>query len=116
MASQINSANIQTPQLVGNSSTLAFGLNNHVMTDANYTLLAADYVNTIQQFTGTLTAGRNIVFPLTAGTQITVFNNTTGGFALTVISASGTGIAIAAGKRAICYCDGTNWVRVTADT
>jgi hypothetical protein len=46
--------------------------------------------------------------------QWTVFANVTG-FGIQVIGASGTGIVIAVGKRAIVYADGTNVVRVTAD-
>lgn len=86
-----------------------------VLTDANATLTAAEARNNILEFTGTLTAARNIVTPL-AAQQWTVFNNTTGGFGLQFIGASGTGITVAAGKRAILYADGTNVVRVTADT
>jgi hypothetical protein len=85
------------------------------MSDANTTLTAAQARNHILEFTGTLTVQRNIVVPLGAQ-QWTVFNNTTGGFGLQVIGATGTGIVIAAGKRAIVYADGTNVARVTADT
>lgn len=84
------------------------------MTDANTTLNAAQARNQILEFTGTLTAQRNIVVPLGAQ-QWTVFNNTTGGFGLQFIGATGTGIIVAATKRAILYADGTNLVRVTAD-
>jgi hypothetical protein len=92
----------------------ATGLLAKAMTDANTTLTAAEARNEILQFTGTLTAARNIVVPLTAR-QWTVFNNTTGGFGLQFIGASGTGVTVAATKRAIIYSDGTNVVRVTAD-
>ena len=92
-----------------------FGILSKAMTDANTTLTQAEAKNEILQFTGTLTAGRNIVIPLVP-MQYTVFNNTTGGFALTFIGATGTGIAVAATRRAIVYADGTNVVRVTADT
>lgn len=84
------------------------------MTDANTTLTAAEARNQILEFTGTLTAQRDIVVPL-AAQQWTVFNNTTGGFGLQFIGATGTGIVVAATKRAIVYADGTNVVRVTAD-
>jgi hypothetical protein len=84
------------------------------MTDANTTLSAAQARNTILELTGTLTAQRNIVLPLDAQ-QWTVFNNTSGGFGLQFIGATGTGIVVAAGKRAIIYSDGTNVVRVTPD-
>ena len=84
------------------------------MSDANTTLTFAEIRNQILEFTGTLTAARNIVMPLVPR-QWTVFNSTTGGFGLQFIGASGTGITVAAGKRAILYADGTNIVRVTAD-
>lgn len=90
------------------------GLLAKAMTDANTTLTFAEVRNQILQFTGTLTAARNIVLPLKPR-QWTVFNNTTGGFGLQFIGATGTGITVAAGKRAIIYADGTNVVRVTAD-
>lgn len=84
------------------------------MTDANTTLTHAQALCDILEFTGTLTAQRNIVLPL-AARQYTVFNNTTGGFGLQFIGATGTGIVVAATKRAIVYADGTNVVRATAD-
>lgn len=84
------------------------------MPDANTTLTFAEIRNQILEFTGTLTLQRNIVLPLTPR-QWTVFNNTTGGFGLQFIGATGTGIVVAAGKRAIVYSDGTNVVRVTGD-
>ena len=84
------------------------------MTDANTTLAANEERNEILEFTGTLTVQRNIVLPLGAQ-QWTVFNNTTGGFGLQFIGATGTGVVVAAGMRAIIYADGTNVVRVTAD-
>lgn len=84
------------------------------MGDANTTLTQAEARNNIIELTGTLTAARNIVLPL-AVRQYTVFNGSTGGFGLQFIGASGTGITVAAGKRAIVYADGTNIVRVTPD-
>ena len=90
------------------------GIINKALTDANTTLTAAEARNQILQFTGTLTAQRDIVVPL-AAQQWAVFNNTTGGFGLQVIGATGTGIVVAAGKRARVYADGTNVVRETAD-
>lgn len=90
------------------------GLFAKTMTDANTTLAVNEVRNQIIQFTGTLTAQRNIVLPLVPR-QWTVFNNTTGGFGLQFIGATGTGVVVAAGKRAIIYADGTNVVRVSAD-
>ena len=85
------------------------------MSDANTTLTAAQARNTILEFTGTLTAARNIVLPLVVQ-QWTVFNNTSAGFGLQFIGVTGTGVTVASGKRAIVYSDGTNVVRVTADS
>lgn len=85
------------------------------MTDADQTLTQAEAANIILAFTGTLTAGRNIVVP-DGPQQWTIYNGTSGGFALTVKTSAGSGIAVAAGTRAIVYADGTNVVRVTADT
>ena len=61
-----------------------------------------------------LTATRNVVVPL-AVRQWTVYNGTTGAQSLQFIGASGTGVTVTNGKRAIIYADGTNVVRVTAD-
>ena len=98
------------PQAVPTTGRLALA-----MSDANTTLSAAQARNAILEFTGTLTAARNIVVPL-AVQQWTVFNNTSAGFGLQFIGAAGTGITVAAGKRAIVYSDGANVVRVTADS
>lgn len=97
---------VQIPQI---SSRLALA-----MADANTTLNAAQARCQILEFTGTLTVQRDIVLPL-AVQQWTVFNNTAGGFGLQFIGATGTGVIVAAGKRARVYADGTNVVRETAD-
>lgn len=85
--------------------------------DANVTLTQAQAVADILSVTSSvsLTATRNVVVPL-APQQWTVYNGTSGAQSLQFIGASGTGITIANGKRAILYADGTNVVRVTADT
>lgn len=84
------------------------------MTDANAILTRAEAENNILEFTGALTAQRNITVPLGAQ-QWTVFNNTTGGVDLMIIGATGTGVPIGMGKHAIVYSNGTNVVRATAD-
>jgi hypothetical protein len=87
----------------------------NIASDANITLLHGEALNDILEFTSaTLTATRNVVLPL-AAKQYTVFNNSTGGQSLQFIGASGTGVTVANGKRAIIYADNTNIVRVTAD-
>ncbi|MBK8746132.1 hypothetical protein [Propionivibrio sp.] len=84
------------------------------LSDANTTLAGNEARNNILEFTGVLTVQRNITVPLGAQ-QWTVFNNTSGGFDLIIIGATGTGVPIGMGKRAIIYADGTNVVRATAD-
>lgn len=102
-------------QILFNAAAPSFGRLALAMSDANTTLTNVQYNNRHLTFTGTLTAGRNIVVPLTDGAEWVIYNNTTGGFAVTVIGATGTGIAVAATKTAIVRCDGTNILRVTAD-
>jgi hypothetical protein len=83
--------------------------------DANKTLTQAEARADILDITSvSLTATRNIVLPL-AAKQWIVANLTTGGQALEFIGATGTGITVANGKRAIIYADGTNIVRACAD-
>lgn len=85
-----------------------------VMTDADYTLTTSngssdEARNAVVQVTGTLTANRNIICP-TASKVYLFYNNTTGGFALTLKTSAGSGISVANGKKAMLYCDGTNVV------
>lgn len=86
------------------------------MTDANYTLSTStvpqEWQYGVIKFTGTLTAGRNIIVP-TNKKQYTIYNNTTGGFAITVKTSGGTGVAVSATKTAILRCDGTNVEAIT---
>jgi len=89
------------------------GVQSIVMTNANYTLtnfngVADEARNAVLVVTGTNTAQRDIIAPLVEKTYI-VYNNTTGGFAIRIIGASGTGIVIANGTTTQVYCDGTNF-------
>lgn len=81
------------------------------MADANQTLTQAQALCATIECTGALTAGRNLVAP-TARRRFVVFNNTTGGFAVTVKTAAGTGFAVAMGDRATVESDGTNIVLI----
>lgn len=97
-------------------------INNTIVTipfpsDANYTATISNYKAKIMQFVGgtTLTGTRDVVVPLTAGYQWTIFNGTTGAQSIQIIGITGTGITIANGMRAIVYADGTNIVRATPD-
>lgn len=100
--------------LRGNVSPLCFDDASIAMTDADFTLTSSQYECMYLTFTGTLTAGRNIIVPTAKGTYC-ITNSTTGGFALTPKTSGGTGFAIAAGKTAFARCDGTNVIRLTAD-
>lgn len=84
------------------------------MADANKTLTYEQAMCESMELTGALTALRDVIVPLVPRAW-TVFANTSGGFGVRVIGASGTGITVADGKRAIVECDGANVVRVTAD-
>jgi hypothetical protein len=84
---------------------------------ANITLTHAESLCDILEFTSgvDITATRDVVLPL-AAKQYTVFNNVTAARSIRFIGATGTGITVANGMRSIIYADGTNIVRVTADT
>jgi len=86
---------------------VAGGVQVNLTTDETY--------SSIIEFTGALSANINVVVAVLTKQWI-IFNNTSGAFSLTVKTSGGSGIAVAQGKRAILYCDGTNVVRVTADT
>jgi hypothetical protein len=90
------------------------------MVDANYTLTSFNGVadearNAVLMVSGTNTAQRDIIAPLVEKTYI-VYNNTTGGFAIRIIGASGLGITIPNGITAIVYCNGTNFYNVISGT
>jgi hypothetical protein len=88
------------------------------MSDANYTLTSFNGVtdearNAVLVVTGTNAAVRDLIPPV-AEKLYTVVNNTTGGFAIRVIGASGTGVNIASGATQVVYCDGTNFIAASA--
>lgn len=84
------------------------------LSDAAYTLTQEEAAPSVLTFTGTLTATRNITVPLVGKRQWTVYNGTDQ--SLQFIGPTGTGITVATLKHAIVRSDGTNIVRVTADT
>jgi hypothetical protein len=84
------------------------------LSDANVALTQPEAANATLTFTGTLTATRDIFVPLVGNKQWTVYNGT--GQSLRFIGASGTGITVATLKHAVVRSDGTNIVRVMADT
>jgi len=84
------------------------------MANANQTLTYEQAMCESMELTGALTALRDVIVPLVPR-DWKVFANTTGGFGVRVIAASGTGTTIADGKTAIVEFDGTNVRRITPD-
>ena len=75
------------------------------MLDADYTLSAYNGVTDearqmILNVGGTLTANRNIICPATSKLYV-IKNNTTGGFSVTLKTASGTGVTVTNGNTTI---------------
>jgi hypothetical protein len=90
------------------------GVTSVVMSDANYTLTSFNGVtdearNAVLVVTGTNNAQRDLIPPVVEKLY-TVVNNTTGGYAIRVIGASGTGVIIPNGVTCLVYCDGTNFI------
>jgi hypothetical protein len=84
------------------------------MADANVTLTnlngTADQArNAVIELTGTNAAVRDVIPPVVEKLY-TIFNNTTGGYAIRVIGATGTGVNIPNGTTALVYCNGTNFI------
>jgi hypothetical protein len=89
------------------------GVTSITMSDANYTLtnfngISDEARNAVLVVTGTNNAVRDIIPPVVEKLY-TVVNNTSGGFAIRVIGATGTGVSIPNGFTALVYCDGTNF-------
>ena len=86
--------------------------------DANHTLSVPEYTNNFLEVTSSvpLTVTRNLIAPLVVGQSFVIQNNTTGGQAIQVIGASGTGIIISNGLTISVVCDGTNYLVSTASS
>jgi hypothetical protein len=96
------------------------GVTSIVMSDANYTLTSFNGVtdearNAVLVVTGTNNAVRDLIPPVVEKIY-TVVNNTTGGYAIRVIGASGTGVNVPNGATCLVYCDGTNFVNGLSGT
>jgi hypothetical protein len=90
------------------------GVTSITMSDANYTLTSFNGVtdearNAVLVVSGTNNAVRDLIPPVVEKVYI-VANNTTGGYAIRIIGASGTGVNIASGATQVVYCDGTNFI------
>src|SRR5574337_1077981 len=77
------------------------------MANADKTMTQAQDLCATIECTGTNTADRNLITAVSRG-RFVVFNNTAGGFNVIVKTASGTGVTVAPGVRALVEVDGTN--------
>lgn len=89
------------------------GVQSITMTNANYTLsnyngVSDEARNAVLVVGGTNSAIRQVICPLVNKTYI-VYNNTSGGYAITVGGATGSTVSIPNGVTAQVYCDGTNF-------
>jgi hypothetical protein len=83
------------------------------MSNVNYTLsnfngVSDEARNAVLVVTGANSAVRDVIPPVVKKLY-TVVNNTSGGFAIRVIGASGTGVSIPPGITTLVYCDGVNF-------
>lgn len=82
------------------------------MADSDQTLTATNGAsdearNAVIEVTGTLTGAKNVIVP--AVEKLYLFkNSTSGGYAVTIKTSAGTGVAVDAGTAQLVYCDGTN--------
>lgn len=96
------------------------GVQSITMIDANYTLTNFNGTldearNAVLVVTGTNNAVRDLIPPVVEKLY-TIVNNTTGGYAIRVIGATGTGVNIPNGTACLVYCDGTNFVNGLSGT
>jgi hypothetical protein len=83
------------------------------MADANVTLTSLNGTfdqarNAVIELTGTNSAVRDVIPPVKEKLY-TIVNNTTGGFAIRIIGATGTGVNVPNGATVLVYCNGTNF-------
>lgn len=90
------------------------------MTNANYTLTNFNGVsdearNAVLVVGGTNTAVRDVIPPVVKKLY-TVVNNTSGGFAIRIIGATGTGVTIPNGYTVLVYCNGTSFFQALSSS
>lgn len=102
-------ANINLSGSIGATGVAILGSASVANLDAPYTLSVAEYTNNYINVTGTLTAQRNIIAPLTVGSSYIVKNSTTGGYSIQFKGATGTGVLILPGAIVSVISDGTNF-------
>jgi len=98
--------------IAGQASVSSWSANAATITTANGTTSAGRAM--MLDLSGTLTAAGTLTVP-TANKMFIVKNGTTGGFAVTVKMATGTGVSVPNGTTMIVYADGTNVIRAAGD-
>lgn len=93
-------------------STVGGRLAKSVAGGGNVTLTAVEAGNAILEFTGALTANIEVIVPTSPTRTWLVTNSTTGGYVLTIKTASGTGVATVYGDTATVWTNGTNVLAV----
>lgn len=88
------------------------------MSDSDQTLAmsqgaSATARNMFIECTGALTAARSLIVPTNKKLYF-VYNNTTGGYAITVKVSGLTGVSVAAGNKVVLVCNGTDIVNATS--
>lgn len=99
-------ATLSQPLLRASGVAPAQGYAAIAMPDANHTLTGPEIASSIHRITGTLTATRNMVVPLTNGALWFAHNLT--GQGIQYIGATGTGVTVPSGALYKVYSDGTN--------
>ena len=90
------------------------------MTNADYTLSVLNGVsdearNAVLVVNGTNSDIRKIIAPLVSKVYV-VYNNTTGGYAITIGGSTGSTVSIPNGVSTLVYCDGTNFYQGISGT
>jgi len=93
-----------------------YGKTSIALSDANYTLSAAEYKYKVIEFTGALTADRDIVLPNVAGAIWVINNKTTGSHKIKPKVSGQTGVSVQMGYAATVYGNGTDIVTGTLTT
>jgi len=98
--------------ITGRATVLSWAANAATLTTTNGTSSAGRAM--MLDLSGTLTAAGTLTVP-TANKMFIVKNGTTGGFAVTVKMAAGSGVSVPNGTTMIVYADGTNVIRAAGD-
>jgi len=99
----------------GVSTEFSFTALTKVVTTGTYTLTASEASNTIQKYTGALTANVTVYFPPVVNLYI-ISNQTTGAFTLTIGTTIGTTVTVPTNTQATVICDGTNFLNANTTT